>query len=108
TFLTSKMFDPYRGFFWPSLIGKLYLYLPLLTMGLMSREINGGTIRLLYSSPIKVREIIFGKFFAMMIYNLALVLVLALIIVLVLFNIHHADAGMLFSGLLGTYLLLCT
>src|SRR6187402_3432774 len=57
--LTFKIFAPPYGI-WPALVGKLYLYLPLLTMGLMSREINGGTIKLLYSSPIKVREIIFG------------------------------------------------
>lgn len=106
TFLTSRTFAPPFGI-WPQLVSKLYLYLPLLTMGLMSREINGGTIKLLYSSPIKVREIIFGKFLAMMVYNLALVLVLAIIVLLGLSNIQHADAGMLFAGLLGVYLLLC-
>jgi ABC-2 type transport system permease protein len=106
TFLTSKVFAPPFGI-WPSLVRNLYLYLPLLTMGLMSREINGGTIKLLYSSPIKVREIIFGKFLAMMIYNLALVGILAIIAVCGLLNIHDADAGMLFSALIGVYVLLC-
>lgn len=106
-FLTSRTFAPPYGI-WPQLVSKLYLYLPLLTMGLMSREINGGTIKLLYSSPIKVREIIFGKYISMMVYNLVLVAVLALIVVFGLFNIQHADAGMLFAGLLGVYLLLCS
>jgi ABC-2 type transport system permease protein len=105
-FITSNLFTPPYGI-WPSLAGKLYLYLPLLTMGLMSREISSGTIKLLYSSPIKVREIIFGKFMAMMVYNLVLILVLALIVVCGLFNIRSADAGLLFSGLFGLYLLLC-
>src|ERR1700748_2787182 len=105
-FLTARTFAPSFGI-WPSLASKLYLYLPLLTMGLMSREVNAGTIKLLYSSPIKVREIIFGKFVAMMIYNLALALVLFLIVICGLFNIHSADAGMLFAGLFGAYLLLC-
>ena len=77
-------------------------------MGLMSRtEINSGTIKLLYSSPIKVREIIFGKFLAMMVYNLALVGILAIIVVCRLFNIHAADTGLLISGLIGIYVLLC-
>src|ERR1700744_3975273 len=71
-FLTSRTFGPPFGI-WPKLVGSLYLYLPLLTMGLMSREINAGTIKLLYSSPIKVREIVFGKFLAMLLYNLGLV-----------------------------------
>ena len=105
-FLTSRTFAPPYGI-WPQLVSKLYLYLPLLTMGLMSREINSGTIKLLYSSPIKVREIIFGKYLAMMVYNLALVLVLAIIVLCGLFNLQHPDAGMLFAGLLGIYLLLC-
>ena len=105
-FITNNLFAPPYGI-WANLAGKLYLYLPLLTMGLMSREISSGTIKLLYSSPIKVREIIFGKFIAMMIYNLALILILALIAVCALFNIRSADAGLLFSGLFGLYLLLC-
>jgi len=106
-FLTSKVFAPPYGI-WPSLVSKLYLYLPLLTMGLMSREINSGTIKLLYSSPIKVREIVFGKFLAMMVYNGILVAILSLIVVFGLFNLHAADAGLLCAGLLGIYLLLCT
>ena len=106
-FLTSGIFAPPYGI-WPNLTGKLYLYLPLLTMGLMSREINSGTIKLLYSSPIKIREIIFGKFIAMMFYNLILVLILAVIVLCGLADIQSADAGMLFAGLLGIYLLLCT
>jgi ABC-2 type transport system permease protein len=106
TFLTTRIFAPSYGI-WPALVRNLYLYLPLLTMGLMSREINSGTIKLLYSSPIKVREIIFGKFFAMMIYNLALVGILAIIVVCGLLNIHAADAGLLVSGLIGVYILLC-
>src|ERR1700743_1041791 len=42
TFLTAGIFAPPYGI-WPSLAGKLYLYLPLLTMGLMSRETSSGT-----------------------------------------------------------------
>jgi len=106
-FLTSSTFSPPYGI-WPGLAGKLYLYLPLLTMGLMSREINSGTIKLLYSSPLKVREIIFGKFIGMMFYNGVLIGVLSLISVFGFFNIHGADGGLLFSGMLGLYLLLCT
>jgi ABC-2 type transport system permease protein len=105
--LTSGIYAPPYGI-WPGLTSKLYLYLPLLTMGLMSREINSGTIKLLYSSPIKVREIIFGKFLAMMLYNLVLLGILFLIVICGLFNIHAADAGLLFAGLFGMYLLLCS
>ena len=106
-FLTANIFGPPYGI-WPSLANKLYLYLPLLTMGLMSREISSGTIKLLYSSPTKIREIIFGKFICMMMYNLLLVAILAIIVVCGVSNIQHCDSGMLVAGLLGMYLLLCT
>lgn len=85
----------------------LYLYIPLLTMGLISREISSGTIRLLYSSPIRVREIVLGKFLAMMIYSLLLVGILAIFIVSSLYQVVSPDTGMLMSALLGIYLLLC-
>lgn len=106
SFLTQKVFV-FPGGTFSSMTGKLYLYLPLLTMGLVSREISSGTIRLLYSSPIKVSEIIFGKFLAMMVYSLLLTLILGIFVVTGLFNIQFADYGMLLSGLLGIYLLLC-
>ncbi|MBN9385821.1 MAG: Gldg family protein [Chitinophagaceae bacterium] len=106
-FLTSKIFGPPLGI-WPSLANKLYLYLPLLTMGLMSREISSGTIKLLYSSPTRIREIILGKFMAMMMYNLFLVAIPGIIVICGVSNIANCDAGMLLAGLLGMYLLLCT
>ena len=40
----------------------IYLYIPLLTMNLMSREYSSGSIKLLYSSPINSIQIITGKF----------------------------------------------
>src|SRR3569833_220715 len=47
--LTQEVFtSPYQGLF-TSVMQNLNLYIPLLTMGLISREINGGTISLLYS-----------------------------------------------------------
>ncbi|HEY0176748.1 MAG TPA: Gldg family protein, partial [Pedobacter sp.] len=89
------------------IISRLYLYLPLLTMGLMSREISSGTIKLLYSSPVKINQIIFGKFLSMIVYNFLLILILGVFVIMGCFHIAHADVGQLFSGLLGIYLLLC-
>ena len=43
----------------------LYLYIPLLTMGLMSREYSSGSIKLLFSSPISSLQIILGKYLSM-------------------------------------------
>src|ERR1700744_6126814 len=73
TNLTVRTFGaPSNGLF-SDVLDKIFLYLPLLTMGLMSRETSSGTIKLLYSSPVTVSEIIFGKFAAMMTYCLLLI-----------------------------------
>lgn len=107
TQLTKGVFtNPYEGLF-SSVMQNLYLYIPLLTMGLISREINGGTISLLYSSPVKVREIVFGKYLAMMVYSLILLVVIGIFMVAGVCDIKAADYGMLLSAALGFYLLLC-
>ncbi len=105
-FLTEKMFSPPFGMF-PKIMDKLYLYLPLLTMGMMSREISSGTIKLLYSSPVKIRSIIFGKYLALMAYNLLLTIMLGIITIAAFIHIRIADYGILVSGLFAMYLLLC-
>ncbi|RAJ76773.1 ABC-2 type transport system permease protein [Chitinophaga dinghuensis] len=104
--MTAGIFLAPDGIFM-NVLQNLYLFVPLLTMGLISREINSGTIKLLYSSPVKIREIVLGKYLAVMIYNLLLVGVVGVFIVTGIINIHHADYGWLLSALLGFYLLVC-
>jgi ABC-2 type transport system permease protein len=104
--ITYKVFSSPFGLF-VGIMQNLYLYIPLLTMGLISREINGGTISLLYSSPVKIKEIVFGKYLAMMAYSLILLLVIGIFMVSGIFNVKSADSGMLLSAALGFYLLLC-
>ncbi|SDL10389.1 ABC-2 type transport system permease protein [Pedobacter sp. ok626] len=88
-------------------IRKVYFYLPLLTMGLISREVNSGTIKLLYSSPVKVSQIVLGKFMAMMTYNLVLIGILLIFAVATTFNVENADLGFIMPGIFAIYLLLC-
>ena len=54
----------------------LYLYIPLLTMGVISKELSSGSIKLLYSSPISNTHIVLGKFLAMVVYAFLLTLIL--------------------------------
>jgi ABC-2 type transport system permease protein len=86
----------------------LYLYIPLLTMGLLSREINNGTIKLLYSSPIKLRQIVLGKYLAIMIYGLLLVCIIGLFMATGAVLVNSIDYSLLFSIVIGVYLLICT
>lgn len=85
----------------------LYLFIPLLTMGLIGREVNNGTIRLLYSSPVKLRSIVLGKYLAIVIYNLVLVSIVGIFIMLGAFNIRSFDIGMVVSFELGFFLMVC-
>ena len=61
---------------WPSVVNILYLYIPLLTMGVISKELSSGSIKLLYSSPISNTHFVLGKFLAMVVYAFLLTLIL--------------------------------
>lgn len=106
-YLTSGIFGMQRGLY-GDVLKKVYLYLPLLTMGVISREISSGTIKLLYSSPVKISQIIFGKFMALMTYNLILIFILLIFVFTGILNIKQIDIGLVFAGLIAVYLLLCT
>ena len=82
----------------------LYLYIPLLTMGLMSREYSSGSIKLLFSSPISSLQIILGKYLSMLIYGL---IMMGSVLVLVV-SIKDFDLSLVLSGWLGLYLLMAT
>ena len=69
--LTLGIFGGQRGLF-VAVQSYLYLYIPLLTMGLMSRELGSGSIKLLYSSPVTNVQIILGKYCSMLAYGLVL------------------------------------
>lgn len=89
------------------ILSQLYLFVPLLTMAVISREFNSGTIRLLYSSPVKLRQIVLGKYLGMMTFCLILTLIAGIFIIPGIFNIQSLDVPPLLSGLLALFLLLC-
>lgn len=95
------------GGLFPRVQQYLYLYIPLLTMGLMSREFSSGSIKLLYSSPITNTQIILGKFLSMVIYGLILMGILMIFNVYGMFTIREYELATIFSGMLGLFLLVC-
>lgn len=105
--LTQLLFGGTSGLF-TAVKSYLYLYLPILTMGLMSRETSSGSISLLLSSPVKLREIILGKYLAIITYGLLLIVILAILGIVAVFSVPNLDVGSVFAGLLGLYLLICT
>lgn len=104
--LTRTIFLNPDGIF-SNVMMNLYLFIPLITMGLLSREISNGSIKLLYSSPVKTRQIVFGKYLAVMIFNFLLVTIVGIFMVSGAFNIRNVDFGLLLSAALGFYLLVC-
>lgn len=105
--VTSEIFISGWGGLFTTVQGYLYLYIPLLTMGLMSRELGSGSIKLLYSSPITNTQIILGKYLSMMIYGLILIGILVLFVIFSAFTVENFDLPPVLSGLLGLYLLIC-
>lgn len=94
--------------FFSNIIDYLYLYLPLLTMGLLSREYSTGSVKLLFSAPVPNRAIVLGKFGAMLVYGGLLTGIMACYIVYSGCVIENFDWGQAWVGLLGVFLLICT
>lgn len=112
SFLTDKFFTisikvgnlPYGIFF--GILSSLYLYTPLVTMGMISREKSSGTIKLLYSSPVKLSQIVYGKFLAMLVYNLVIIALMGLFLIIGILFIENFDYPHPLVALLVTFLLL--
>lgn len=104
--ITSRMYGNF-GFF-DDVRQNLFLYIPLLTMGLMSREISSGSIKLLQSSPLNSLNIILGKYLGIIVFGFALVIILLLFVAAGNSIIVHADLKLMLSGVLGIYLMICT
>lgn len=91
-----------------TVMGLLYLFIPLLTMGMINREINNGTIKLLYSSPIRSIDIVMGKFLSLVVLNAVMLVSLFLIFTTSWFCIQFPEIKWNLSMLLGLFLLLNT
>jgi ABC-2 type transport system permease protein len=96
-----------EGFF-DSIRLNLYLYIPLLSMGLMSREISSGSIKLLQSSPLNTTQVIGGKYLGIITFGLVMLTMVILFLIGSGCIIVNADTGLMLSGIVGIYLLICT
>lgn len=108
SYLSYIFFNDSTFGLFPKVQQYLFLYIPLLTMGLMSREKGEGSIKLLYSSPINNAQIVLGKYLAMMIYILVLIGSLFVYVALGPLTIKDFDFPQVLTGILGLYLLAAT
>lgn len=93
---------------WAMVSGYLYYYIPLLTMGLISKELSTGSIKLLYSSPLSNTHVILGKFASMVIYAFVMCIILLLYVFVAWGTIQDFEWAAILTGLLGLFLLTCT
>lgn len=104
---TSQTFRLFLGSygFLTTIVENLYIYIPLLTMGLLSRETASGSIKLLYSSPVTSLQIVGGKYLAALGFGLCMMIVPAAGALCGSCIIPHVDWPPVLVGLLGLYLL---
>jgi ABC-2 type transport system permease protein len=92
-----------RGFF--DLLPWIFLFLiPALTMRIWSEEYKQGTIELLLTSSLSMRSIVFGKFFAVVLFFL-LAMAATLSLPLSVAMVGNLDIGATFAGYIGSLLL---
>lgn len=104
--ITDSLFAGFMGVF-IKMKENLYLYIPLLTMGLISRETSSGSIKLVYSSPVEVRSVVLGKYLAMVFYCMLLMGCLLVLCAASSFIIKDADVSFILSGIIGLFLQVC-
>ena len=83
----------------------LLMIVPLLSMRLMSEERRSGSLALLFSAPVRMSEVILGKYLGLMGF-LSLMVLMLLAMPLSLAVGTHLDYGKLASSTLGLLLLL--
>jgi ABC-2 type transport system permease protein len=80
-------------------------FIPAITMGLLSKEKNSGTIELLTTFPIKEKDIVLGKFWAsLLLIAIGLVFTLVHFITITILG-KNVDFGAIFCGYIGMLLL---
>ena len=108
SFLSYIFFNDSTYGLFPKVQQYLFLYIPLLTMGLMSREVGEGSIKLLFSSPIDNTQIVLGKYLAILVYIFVLIGSLFAFVALEPLTIKDFDFPQVLTGMLGLYLLAAT
>ena len=80
---------------------------PFLTMRSFSEEFRGGTIKLLFSSPVSISALVLGKFCGLVLFYLCLLFLIALMPLSLSLG-TTLDFGVFCSALLALFLLFCS
>ncbi len=102
--VTYTLYSDYRGIF-KKICSKLYLYIPLLTMGLMSKDLSSGSVKLLYSSPLTSSQIVLGKYLSIILFSFIMMAITVPSIIFTGLKVDQTDFGLVFAGFIGIMLL---
>ena len=83
----------------------MLLVSPLLTMRLITEERRLGTIKLLYSSPLSITELVLGKYIGITAFYCLMLVMITLMPASLLLG-TQLDLGQIASGLIGLFLLM--
>lgn len=106
--LTYNLFNRMGVGLFFDVMAYLPLFVPLIAMSVINKEFNNGTVRLLYSSPVKLRQILLGKYLGLVVYNFILIMIIGIFVLLGCFDLAKVDLPPLFAGLFGLFLVLNT
>lgn len=82
----------------------LVIFLPIITMRLLSEEFRGGTIETLMTAPVTEAAVVLGKFLGALVF-FAVMLAVTLVYAVVVAMFGDLDVGLLFANYLGLLLL---
>ena len=105
--LTAKLFgvNHIYGLF-GSLLNSAFLYIPLITMSSFSAEYDKGTYKLIQTVPIKDVQVVGGKFGALVVYSILLILVAIVLTLICSLYIPNLEYKYILGGLLSFFLLI--
>ncbi len=107
TFAVTRFFERQAADLQPFFFWHPWVYLllvPAATMGLWAEERRAGTIELLLTLPVTLRQTIVGKFMAAWLF-ISLALALTFPIVLTTLYLGQPDMGVIWGGYVGSFLM---
>ncbi len=105
--ITFSMYSGMNGYF-SSIQQWLFIFIPLITMGLMSKEFGSGSIKLLYSSPVSNGQIVLGKYLSVVVFSACMAIILLIAGLFGFVAIKDVDFNQILTGVLGLFLVMST
>ena len=108
SFITEGVFSSdYLGLF-NKVQTYIFMFIPLVSMGIMSRDMGTGSMKLLESSPVSEIQTVIGKYLSLVCYGLAMMAVVGIYAAYGCYAIVNPDIPLILTGMLGLFLLICT